>query len=196
MLQTLAARTALEDGHAREIRRHLDAVESTARDALAEMRRMLGLLQVDDLDEAEPAAPSPGLRHLPVLIERARAAGLEVDDSALIYDAELPSGLELPVYRVVQEALTNAVKHAPHAHVQVLLSRDGSHAVVEVIDDGGAGGDAHLRGAGHGLVGMRERVALYNGTLLAAPTSTGGFAVRVTLPTDQASAPSTLAVPG
>ncbi len=195
VLQTLAARTALEDGHGAEIRRHLDAVESTARDALTEMRRMLGLLQVEDLDEAEPAAPSPGLRHLPTLIERARAAGLEIDDSSLDTAGVLSSGLELTLYRVVQEALTNAAKHAPGAHVQVRLHLDAAHAVVTVVDDGGPGGECRLKGAGRGLVGMRERVALYNGTVHAAPTATGGFAVHATLPTDPASAPSSLGVP-
>ena len=184
VLQTLAARIALEDGQAAEIDRHLDAVESTARDALTEMRRMLGLLQADDLDEPDPVAPSPGLRHVAALLERARDTGLDVDDTGVDPGVSLSSGLELTLYRVVQEALTNAAKHAPGACVQVMLYRDDCHVVVQVSDDGGTGGESHLGGAGHGLVGMRERVALYNGTLHAAPTPSGGFAVHVALPTD------------
>ncbi len=185
VLQSLAARTAREDGQTAELDRHLDAVESTARDALTEMRRMLGLLQVEDFDEADPVAPSPGLRHVSALLERARDTGLDVDDTGVDPGVSLSSGLELTLYRVVQEALTNAAKHAPGAHVQVMLCGADSDVVVQVSDDGGTGANPHLGGAGHGLVGMRERVALYNGTLHAAPTPSGGFTVRVTLPTDQ-----------
>ena len=127
VLQTLAARAALADARPTEIGRHLNAVESTARDALAEMRRMLGLLQVDDLDQTQPAAPSPGLRNLPDLVQRARSAGLDADDSGVNLDTVrsegLSEGMELTVYRIVQEALTNAAKHAPGARVQITLAR-------------------------------------------------------------------------
>ena len=101
----------------------------------------------------------------------------------------------MTLYRVVQEALTNAAKHAPSTHVQVTLRRDGGVAVVEVINDGGAAGESRVSGAGHGLVGMRERVALYNGTMAASPTPTGGFAVRVTIPIDDSNASSTMVAP-
>ncbi|MGH8891085.1 MAG: sensor histidine kinase [Acidothermaceae bacterium] len=201
VLQTLAARGALADlteldaAAASEVDRHLDAVESTARDALGEMRRMLGLLQVDDFEESELATPTPGLHHLPLLVERARSAGLDVDDSAMRTDLSFAPGLEMSVYRVVQEALTNAVKHAPGAHVAVRVGAEGDRLVVEVADDGARGPlpAAVGSGGGHGLVGMRERLALYGGTLQTAPGPAGGFTVRASFPADDARAANQLA---
>jgi signal transduction histidine kinase len=193
VLQTLAARTAISDGDGGELERHLDAVESTSRDALGEMRRMLGLLQVDDLDEPSQPAPSAGIRNLPALIDRARSAGLRVDDTELDSDASLPAGVELALYRVVQEALTNAAKHAPGAHVRVALRVDAKQVTVDITDDGGTRNGAGLGGAGHGLIGMRERVAIYRGTLHAAPIPAGGFTVRATLPLESTGVASTAA---
>jgi signal transduction histidine kinase len=190
VLQTLAARGAVADlgiAETAEVDRHLDAVESTARDALGEMRRMLGLLQADEFAEPELATPSPGLRQLALLVERARTAGLDVDDRAIHTDLSLTSGLAMSVYRVVQEALTNAVKHAPGACVVVRVAVEDGQVVVEVVDDGGkspVAGD--IATGGHGLVGMRERVALYGGALRAGQADAGGFAVRATFPTDDA----------
>lgn len=188
VLQTLAARGAVADlgiGDTADVDRHLDAVESTARDALGEMRRMLGLLQADEFTEPELATPSPGLRHLGLLVERARNAGLVVDDSAMRTELSLTSGLEMTVYRVVQEALTNVVKHAPGARVAVRVAAEGEHVVVEVTDDGGkAPATGVIAPGGHGLVGMRERVALYGGALRTGQAETGGFTVRATFPTD------------
>ena len=190
VLQTLAARSAHLDGDPADVERHLDAVEATARDALAEMRRMLGLLQADDLTDSGPD-PSPGFRDLPDLVDRARAAGLHVAefdiDSAI--DVALSPGAGLAAYRIVQEALTNAAKHAPAASVTVRVRVDGELVVVEVADDGGPArgraGDADICGAGHGLIGMRERVALYGGALEASPAEGGGFRVHATLVRDQ-----------
>jgi signal transduction histidine kinase len=200
VLQTLAARGALSDlaeldsSRSAEIDRHLDAVESTARDALGEMRRMLGLLQVQDFDEQELATPTPGLRQLPLLVERARSAGLDVDDSAICTGLSFASGLEMSVYRVVQEALTNAVKHAPGAHVVVRVDTEGDQIVVEVADDGAHSPVAAVVApGGHGLVGMRERLALYGGTLQAERRPAGGFIVRASFPADDASAANRLA---
>ncbi|MGZ4539865.1 MAG: sensor histidine kinase [Blastococcus sp.] len=183
VLQTLAARAALQDGgNDDEVDRHLDAVEGTARDALGEMRRMLGLLQVGDLEPA--ATPSPGLRSLPALVDRATAAGLRVTAADLPVDAELPSGLELAVYRVVQESLTNAVKHAPGSAVTLAVHLDDDAAVVTVVNDAGTTRPHAPEGAGQGLIGMRQRAELYGGSLRTGPTPGGGFAVTATFPLD------------
>jgi signal transduction histidine kinase len=189
VLQTVAARAALADDGAddgADVDRHLNAVEETARDALGEMRRMLGLLQAGDLPEPPPlAAPSPGLRSLPGLVERAGAAGLRIT-ADLDLDADLPSGLELAVYRVVQEALTNAVKHAPGSAVALRLCIGDGVAVVTVTDDGAGNSSSPPHGARQGLIGMRQRVGLYGGSLFTGPADGGGYRVTATFPLDDA----------
>jgi signal transduction histidine kinase len=191
VLQTMAARAGISDGSGDDVDRHLDAVEEIARESLGEMRRMLGLLQSEDLVgpvEGAPAAPAPGLSSLPALIDRADAAGLRVT-ADLDVDAELPSGLELSIYRVVQEALTNAVKHAPGSAVDVAVRVDDGRAVVTVANDAGVLRPRLPEGAGHGLIGMRQRTALYGGTLSAGPTADGGFALSATFPLPEPAAP-------
>ena len=185
VLQTLAARASVTEQDAAGLTRHLDAVESSARDSLAEMRRMLGLLQVDDFDESSAYTPRPGLQQIPGLLARARNAGLVIDDTAVDIDRQLPSGVELVLYRVAQEALTNAAKYAPGSHVYVRIGTGCTEAIVEVTDDGpsdGAGDVAALGGAGRGLIGMRERMALYAGSVEAGPTGDGGYQVVARLP--------------
>jgi signal transduction histidine kinase len=185
VLQTVAARAALTDGGT-DVDRHLDAVEETARDALGEMRRMLGLLQAGDLpDPAALPAPSPGLHSLPALVDRAGAAGLRIT-ADLDLEADLPSGLELAIYRVVQEALTNAVKHAPGSAVTVRLRIDDAGAVVTVTDDGARAPASRPDGAGQGLIGMRQRAELYGGSLSTGPADDGGYRVTATFPLEQA----------
>ena len=189
VLQTLAARAALADGAERgDVDRHLDAVESTARESLGEMRRMLGLLHGDDL--VEPASPHPGTHALAQLVERAAATGLQLVSVDLPEDADLPGGRGLSVYRVVQEALTNVVKHAPGSRVSVAVRIDDDAAVVTVTDDGGRTGSAAPPGTGQGLIGMRQRAELYGGSLVAGPTPDGGFRVTATFPLDDALAPA------
>ena len=181
VLQTLAARAELADGgDPTDVDRHLDAVETTAREALGEMRRMLGLLHGADL--TEPAAPHPGTHALPQLVDRASAAGLRLVSVDLPADADLTEGMGLSVYRVVQEALTNVVKHAPGAAVTLAVRIDAEAVVVTVTNDAGAAGPAAPTGAGQGLVGMRQRAELYGGTLDAGPTTDGGFLVTATFP--------------
>jgi len=185
VLQTLAARAALSDRAAPDdVDRHLDAVETTAREALGEMRRMLGLLHGGEL--AEPAAPHPGVQGLPQLVDRAGAAGVRIVSVDLPEDAHLPGGLGLSVYRVVQEALTNVVKHAPGAGVTVALRVGPDAAVVTVANDTGTAAPSAPAGAGQGLVGMRQRAELYGGTLAAGPSTDGGFRVTATFPLDDA----------
>jgi signal transduction histidine kinase len=153
----------------------LESIESTGRDALTELRHMLGVLR--DAGDA-PLAPQPGLDRLDELLTNARSAGVDVH---LRRDGVrgLPPGLDLAAYRVVQEALTNVVKHVGPTRVSVSLEHRPDALVIEVVDDGPPR-PAGLPG-GHGLVGMRERVSLYGGTLLAEPHG-GGFRVLARLP--------------
>jgi len=202
IVQTVAARRALNDvspdGAVRDLDRRLAAVESTSRDALAEMRRMLGLLSTaqDSGDPSAdeivlPAEPTPGLDQLPTLIDRASGADLDVRlDYVPAQVGELPPGLGLAVFRVVQEALTNVVKHAPGATVCVAIARQGPDVVVEITDAGGRQGPREQARGGRGLVGMAQRVGLYDGTLTAGPRPGGGFAVHATFasPPNSASA--------
>jgi signal transduction histidine kinase len=192
VLQTMAARAGLADAPAGDdVDRHLDAVEEIARESLGEMRRMLDLLQADDLSPAPdaPDAPAPGLAALPALLERAAAAGVHVSAADLAVDGTLPSALELSVYRVVQESLTNAVKHAPGSTVAVAVRSEEPGVVVTVTNTPGTGRAAVPAGAGHGLVGMRQRTGLYGGGLDAGPTPDGGFAVRATFPVEDEADP-------
>lgn len=175
-VQTQAIRRRLGAEHAREID-ELMALETTARQAMGEMRRLLGVLRADE--DRLPLAPQPGLDQLPRLLERTRAAGLSVELRVEGEATPLPPGLDLAAYRVVQEALTNVLRHAGRATARVVL-RYGADAVeVEVADDG-RGPASSLRG--HGLVGMRERVALYGGTLVVGAGERAGYRVLARLP--------------
>jgi signal transduction histidine kinase len=157
----------------------LQAVESSGREALNELRHLLGLLTES---EAEPAlAPQPGLDQLDGLIERVGTAGLDVDLHVEGQPRALSPGLDLTAYRIVQEALTNAVKYAGGAKTHVRVQFEDQQLLLEVLDAGGARLDG-TNGAGRGLLGMRERVALYGGELEAAAQPEGGFAVRARLP--------------
>jgi signal transduction histidine kinase len=170
-------------------------IERTGRGALLEMRRLLGVLGTGD----EPAAmaPQPSVDEIEALVERARGAGLAATLSVEGERRPLPAGAEAAVYRVVQEALTNALKHAAGAPTDVLL-RWGPEELEVVVADGGrsaagspgaagrAAEDPSLPSGGHGIVGMRERVKVYGGSLSALPGPDGGFVVRARLPLDEA----------
>ncbi len=179
-VQAGAARLLLGHDPARA-REPVLSVEETGRHALAELRRLLGVIRADDGEVA--LAPQPGLARLDELVGQARLAGLPVELVVAGEPRALPPGIDLTAYRIVQEALTNTRRHAGPAHAHVSV-RYGSEALdLEVTDDGRTAttvGD----GAGHGLVGMRERVALYDGTLAAGPRPEGGYAVRVRLPVE------------
>jgi signal transduction histidine kinase len=164
-----------EQSSTREV---LETVEQIGRGALTEMRRLVGMLRSDD---AEPLAPQPGLGDLDALVGQVREAGLPVELTVEGDPRELPVGLELSAYRIVQEALTNALKHAGDARASVLVRYGTDSLELEIVDDG-VGGPAPVVSGGHGLVGMRERVALYGGRFEAARRATGGFTVRVALP--------------
>ena len=156
----------------------LETIEKIGRGALTEMRRMVGMLRSDASD---PLAPQPGLGDLPTLVAQVREAGLPVELELEGEPRELPVGIGLSAYRIVQEALTNALKHAGEAHATVRVRYGADALELEIVDDG-PGGHAPVASGGHGLAGMRERVALYGGRLDAGRRPSGGFAVRVLLP--------------
>jgi signal transduction histidine kinase len=161
-------------------RQALAAISSTGRQALDEMRHMLGVLR--SADERSGVAPIPGVGQLDELLDQTRASGLAVSFTVEGVPSPLPSGVALAAYRTVQESLTNVRKHGgPAARAQVLL-RYCEDALVLTITDDGRGAAAVSDGAGHGLIGMRERVAVYGGALEAGPRPGGGYQVTVRLP--------------
>jgi signal transduction histidine kinase len=183
VLQAGGARSVLATDPARA-RAALEQVEETGRLTLGEMRHLVGILGGGDEEERRPL---PRLESLPDLIEEARAGGLTVDLAVEGAPVELPAGLELAAYRLVQEALTNVRKHAPASTVRVCLGFEPDSLRVEVTDDGLPRGVVPEpmptpAGSGHGLIGMRERVRLYDGRLQTGRVVGGGFRVEATLP--------------
>jgi signal transduction histidine kinase len=176
-VQASAVRRLLRPEQQRE-REALLIVEQTGREALAEMRRMVGVLRRPE--EAPALAPQPSLEHLGKLVEQAREAGLPVDLRVEGEPLPLPAGVDLTAYRLVQEGLTNALKHARAERAQVLVRYSDGDIEVTVSDDGHGAGSSD--GGGHGLVGMRERVAVYGGELEAGPRPEGGYRLRAKLP--------------
>jgi signal transduction histidine kinase len=176
VVQAGAAEEAFE-GDGDGARRSIRAVQETGRAALTEMTRLLGLLREDGAEVG--LAPQPRLEELPALVEAAGHAGLHVDLRVEGEPRALPLGVELSVYRIAQEALTNARKHSTGGRARVLL-RYATDAVELVVTSDGAAANGH-RG-GHGLIGMRERVAVFGGTLDAGPLPDVGFRVRARLP--------------
>lgn len=161
-------------------REALRGVETTGRAALAEMRRVLGALRHDG-DEVE-LAPQPGLDDLGDLLERVGQAGVPVRLNVEGEPTPLPRAIDLSAYRIVQEGLTNTLKHARASRADVVL-RYGEHDLeIEVSDDGDAGAGAAGNGHGHGLVGVRERVTVYGGEMRAGPAPGGGFVLAARLP--------------
>ena len=177
VVQAGAERHALGDERP-QTREALASLEQAGRQAMAEARRLLGMLRRDGV--AETLEPQPGIDHLDVLVEQVERAGLPV---ALDIDGErvpLPAGLDLCAYRIVQDGLTNALKHAGPAHARVRVHFAPGALDVEVADDGR--GMSNGGGDGHGLIGMRERVALYGGSLQTGARDGGGFAIHARLP--------------
>jgi signal transduction histidine kinase len=155
-----------------------DVIERTGAEALAEMRRLLGVLRADD--EQLALAPQPSLERIEALVADVRRAGLPVELHIEGEPGELPPGVDVSAYRIVQEALTNALRHAGPARAFVAVRYLDGEVDLEVADDGA--GAAPSGGGGHGLVGIRERVAVYGGDLEAGDRPEGGYAVRVRLP--------------
>jgi signal transduction histidine kinase len=176
-IQTQAVRRRLGPDHATEAE-DLAAVEATARDALAEMRRLFGVLRAEG--EQVSLAPQPGLGELRRLVDQAGAGGLATELVVHGEPYDLPPGLDLAAYRIAQEGLTNAVRHSGASRATVRLDYGPAAVQVEVVDDGrGLSTDGT---GGHGLVGIRERVALYDGTVELTELSGGGVRLHATLP--------------
>jgi len=160
----------------------LEKIEHAGRQALTEMRRLLGVLH--EPHEEAGLTPQPGLGDLAALADSVRTSGLPVD---LIIDADhavLPAAVSVSAYRIVQEALTNILKHAGPAHAEVAITRTGDVVTIEVTDDGTGPPAVTTHPGGYGLAGMRERAAVFGGELSAGPRPGGGFAVRARLPLD------------
>ena len=175
-VQATAAGRILEDGQP-EVRDALCTIESIGRQTIDEMRRMLGVLRRED--DGLALSPQPGLDDLEALAAQVRAAGLVVDLRVEGTPRALPTGLDLSAYRIVQEAITNALKHAGGAKVSVTIRYLPDAVELEVLDDGGGAGGGD---AGHGLVGMRERVAMFGGRLEAGVHAAGGWRIAARLP--------------
>jgi len=163
-------------------REALEAIERTGRTALEEMRRSLGVLRRPDA--GAPLAPQPGIDALGALVEQARQSGLTVELITEGEPAPLPAGVDLSAYRIVQEALTNTLKHAGPVHARVAVRYGDRRLKLQISDDGapGRGSNGIPSTGGQGLIGMRERVALYGGDLQAEHRPQGGFLVRASLP--------------
>jgi signal transduction histidine kinase len=183
VVQAGAARKVL-DSAPDMAREALLAVEAGGRAAMTELRQVIGLLT----PETEPAdlAPQPGIDQLDDLAARIRETGVPVTLTITGPFTGLPAGVELTAYRVVQEALTNAVRHAAGAAVEISVSRTGGALRVEVTDTGGSP-SAAVSGGGRGLAGLRDRLAVYGGTLTAGPRPTGGYRVVAEIPLGVAS---------
>jgi signal transduction histidine kinase len=196
IVQAGAARQVLAESPG-EATAALLAVEACGRAAMTELRHLLGLLSPGPApggdtraqDGTAPAElePQPGLSQLPALVDRLRAAGLPIDVHVGELPPELSPGLDLAVFRIIQEALTNVLKHAGKPATTVSLTHADGQLVVKVTDTGRpilAAAPAVPAGARRGLVGLRERIALYGGVLEAGPRSGGGWIVRACIPVD------------
>jgi signal transduction histidine kinase len=184
VVQAGAARRTI-DRDADGAREAMALIESTGRQALDEMRRLIGVFRQDNDPVQATLAPQPSVRHLDQLVAQVREAGLPVELEVEGEPQPLASGVDLSAYRIVQEALTNSLKHAGPAHATVRVRYGGNDVEVIVTDDGRGprppdAGNGSC--GGHGLVGMRERVALYGGELDVGPRGGGGFEVRARLP--------------
>ena len=180
-VQAGAAQTVASSDPERAIRA-MKAVEEAGREALGELRQVLGVLRSDE--QRDDLVPIHGLADISVLVAEMKRAGLDVSLSSDGVPDSLPARLDLAAYRIVQEALTNVLKHAgPTPDAEVLLSADGDTLTIEVIDRGS--GASTLPGAGQGLVGMRERTALLGGTFEACSRVGGGFRIVARLPIEE-----------
>ena len=163
----------------------LDSIEITARHSLSDMERMLGILRPPEAQPA-PYDPQPGLEQVDRLAEQFTDAGLPVEVNVAGEPHKLPTSLDLSAYRIVQEALTNALKHAGPARAWVAISYLADKLELDIVDDGqGSGDEGHSADGGRGLIGMRERVSLFGGELDAGPAAEGGFRVHAILPLEE-----------
>ena len=188
MVVQAEAAEAMLDADPERARRPLAAVQQTGRGALTELRRMLGVLR-EMADEGPALAPQPGLAGLDALVAQVRDAGLPVRVRVEGEPRPLPPGIDLSAYRIVQEGLTNALKHAGPASAEVAGALRGARDRPGGAATTGAAAARPPTAAGTGCIGMRERVALYGGELTAGPRPGGGFAVVARLPLEVIGAP-------
>jgi signal transduction histidine kinase len=178
VLQAQGARRFLGDREL-EVAGALETIEQSGRSSLVEMQRLLGLLREDD--EVAPLAPRPRVAELPGLAERLKSTGLDVEIAVEGDPRELEPGIDLSVYRIVQEALTNSLRHGHASSATVLVEFTPRSLEIEITDNGRANG-AVSSGGGHGLVGMRERAEFFGGSLEHGRVATGGYRVFAHLP--------------
>lgn len=182
VVQAGAARMALAHDPVAAAR-PLAEIEGTGRSALGELRRLLAVLRAGDYEGDEQLSPQPGLAALEGLVEQMRAAGVPVELRVKGDRRPLDIGVEVSAYRIVQESLTNVLRHAGHSTTDVTVEYGDDALVVEVVDEGREGPPADIAATGgHGLAGMRERAALLGGDVSAGPVEGGGFEVRARLP--------------
>jgi signal transduction histidine kinase len=182
VVQASGVRCSLTEDQERE-RDALRSIEQIGREALTEMRRMLGVLPGGGDDQMTELAPQPGLAYLDRLITNVQSAGLPVTLHVEGERPAVPIGIDLSAYRIVQEGLANALTHANCAHADVTVRYGGDVIEVEIADDGSSV-DGSGRSEGESLAGMRERVALYGGKLETGPRAGGGYLVRAQLPVE------------
>ncbi|NJP93087.1 two-component sensor histidine kinase [Nonomuraea sp. FMUSA5-5] len=187
VIQAGAARKVM-DAEPAESKRALLAIEAGGRAAMSELRHVMGLLATENeamaknaVTESAPPGPQPGLDQLDALVTRVRAAGIPVDVELSLPPGPLPAGVDLAAYRVVQEALTNTIKHAAGAAASVSIRHEDDWLEIEVTDTGGTRRGPSQTG-GRGLIGLRERLSVYGGTLNADHTPTGGYRILARVP--------------
>jgi signal transduction histidine kinase len=183
MVVQASAGDDLFDSDPRRARESLSAVAATGRAALTELRRLLGVIRTeDDHERGASYVPQPGIEYLGELVRQIRETGLAVELSVLGQPRELPEAVGLCAYRIVQEALTNTLKHADASRARVSVRYVSDALELQVVDDGRGASPVNGDSDGHGLIGMRERVGLFGGELTAAPRAGRGYAVRARLP--------------
>jgi signal transduction histidine kinase len=167
------------DDQPEEAKRALENISASSRTSLTEIRRLLSVVR--DREDAPDYSPAPSLAELPRLVREMEGLGLDIDLAVVGDVVDLPPGVELATYRIVQEALTNALRHAAASSVSVRIERDGDEVEIVVTDDGVGAVTSTAPSGGHGLVGMRERAACYDGDLEAGPLAEGGWRVATRL---------------
>lgn len=162
--------------------REFDEIAQTAREGLTEMRRLLGVLRTDD--QQADLAPQQGVKDIGALVDTVRRAGADVDATLPTASDDVPRAVDIAAFRIVQEALSNAVRHAPHARIDLAVDADAAAVRLRVHNEPAAGVEQASAGShrGHGLLGMRERATLLGGTVIAGADADGGWTVRATLP--------------
>ena len=186
VVQAGAAGRMLDIGDTTRARGAVAEIEHAGRESMAEMRRLLGILRDGDQQVESPRDPSPTLADVDALVGRVGEAGLPATLTVTGERGRVAAGVDLAAYRIVQEALTNCLRHAGATRARVDVAYDAATVTVEVTDDGHGLGVGPHTSRGHGLVGMRERVAMYDGDLSLGDLAEGGFQVRAVLPREAA----------